>query len=385
MGNCSCFHGPNDEKQLTAERMFVELERKVLRSFERSFITKPIEVKEKSASIVIDECDVIKAQSLLRAYIERRKLKNFMRGGGKIPSNRAYDQQQSKPRGRKNSFDSETTRPEIRELSIDNITDYSSPTLKLIQAKLGQFIYGEYSCTETITKKGPVEMENKAIYVGEWNSNNLRHGIGNQIWNDGSMYEGYWANDKPNGKGRFIYTNGDVYEGEWENDKAHGKGIYIYADGVIYDGCWQNDKQHGKGIETWPDGARYKGMYADGQKNGFGKFEWADGSNYEGMFSDNNINGFGTYVWNDSRKFLGDWKDNKMHGKGRFTWIDGRSYEGDYFEDKRHGFGIFIWPDGRKYEGGWADGKQHGKGIYTTLSKSKEGEWIRGKRLNTLS
>jgi len=32
---------------------------------------------------------------------------------------------------------------------------------------------------------------------------------------DGSMYEGWWKDNKQNGKGRLIHANGDVYDGMW--------------------------------------------------------------------------------------------------------------------------------------------------------------------------
>ena len=46
------------------------------------------------------------------------------------------------------------------------------------------------------------------------------------VWKDGSIYEGYWFNDKATGKGRLIHADGDVYSGEWKEDKADGYGIY---------------------------------------------------------------------------------------------------------------------------------------------------------------
>lgn len=49
-----------------------------------------------------------------------------------------------------------------------------------------------------------------------------RHGRGKQIWQDGSIYEGYWHNNVACGKGRLIHSDGDIYEGEWKDDKAHG-------------------------------------------------------------------------------------------------------------------------------------------------------------------
>jgi hypothetical protein len=64
----------------------------------------------------------------------------------------------------------------------------------------------------------------------------------NQVWSDGSCYEGYWKNDMAYGRGRLIHADGDVYEGEWLNDKAHGKGVYIHRDGASYTGEWYEDK-----------------------------------------------------------------------------------------------------------------------------------------------
>jgi hypothetical protein len=34
-----------------------------------------------------------------------------------------------------------------------------------------------------------------AIYIGEW-LNGVRHGLGEQYWQDGSYYIGNWENDK---------------------------------------------------------------------------------------------------------------------------------------------------------------------------------------------
>lgn len=41
--------------------------------------------------------------------------------------------------------------------------------------------------------------------------NGKRHGLGKQLWEDFSLYEGYWKNDMANGQGRLIHSDGDVY------------------------------------------------------------------------------------------------------------------------------------------------------------------------------
>jgi hypothetical protein len=47
-------------------------------------------------------------------------------------------------------------------------------------------------------QRGPVTLKNGATYTGQW-LNNQRDGYGQQVWPDGSRYEGYWMGDKANG------------------------------------------------------------------------------------------------------------------------------------------------------------------------------------------
>jgi len=58
--------------------------------------------------------------------------------------------------------------------------------------------------------------DNGANYEGEWcTQTGVKDGRGMQLWVDGSLYEGYWSEDKANGRGRLIHADGDVYDGEW--------------------------------------------------------------------------------------------------------------------------------------------------------------------------
>ena len=268
--------------------------------------------------------------------------------------------------------------------ALQELPDYSSYATRETEKMLGPFVYDlddKILFDLEIITRGPYELDNGAIYQGQWTKDGLRHGRGLQIWKDGSKYEGYWSNDMANGKGRLIHCDGDVYEGEWFNDKAHGKGTYIHMDGAKYTGEWLEDKQHGYGVETWPDSACYEGNYEYGKKHGTGTFKWADSSMFIGEFYNNNIHGKGVYMWSDGRKYEGEWKNNKMHGKGSFSWADGRMYVGEYIDDKKNGYGEFQWPDGRSYKGDWLNGKQHGKGMYVTSQGiEKYGEWKEGKR-----
>lgn len=81
-----------------------------------------------------------------------------------------------------------------------------------------------------------------ARYLGEWSKIDFgvtdpgdpnilkeeRHGIGILVYQDGSIYEGEWANNKQNGNGRLIHKNKDVYIGNFVDDKADGEGVYYF-------------------------------------------------------------------------------------------------------------------------------------------------------------
>jgi hypothetical protein len=113
--------------------------------------------------------------------------------------------------------------------------NYSNPKVLEIKDRLGAFNYEPTPKDDGVKRKkrALITLENGARYEGEWNeSTNKRDGRGYQIWADGSLYEGYWKNDKANGKGRLIHADGDVYEGEWKDDKAHGYGMYMHTDGA---------------------------------------------------------------------------------------------------------------------------------------------------------
>jgi len=122
-----------------------------------------------------------------------------------------------------------------------------------LRATLPPFVYDEDPSPEPGIDLETREMQllpDNAQYEGQWNKNTgERHGRGYQVWSDGSVYEGYWKDDKANGKGRLIHADGDIYDGYWKDDKAHGFGSYTHTDGAKYQGYWQDDKQHGEGQE----------------------------------------------------------------------------------------------------------------------------------------
>lgn len=148
--------------------------------------------------------------------------------------------------------------------------------VRVLREQLPEFIYGQDEDEDdepgVIKEARPkLPLPDGAQYEGEWDmKTDMRHGRGVQIWSDGSIYEGYWKQDKANGRGRLIHADGDIYDGHWKNDKADGYGCYTHTDGAQYEGEWLDDKQHGKGKEHWPDSAQYEGHYQFGKKHGYG-------------------------------------------------------------------------------------------------------------------
>ena len=251
----------------------------------------------------------------------------------------------------------------LRKFQIENFFNENPPLTTNLNIK--------------IIKSNPVIMENKVIYIGEWDTTFFqRYGRGIQIYPDGSYYKGYWENNKAEGKGEFIHATGDKYIGDWHDNKRHGKGIYKSINGTEYEGYWKNDKPHGQGKEIWDNGNIYIGSYSNGKKNGEGRLQMKNGCIYDGNFTDGNMNGRGVYTFTDKRVYEGEFVNNKFEGKGYYTWPNGNKYKGYFKNGKREGFGIFYFSDGRKYRGVWSEGKLEGE---FDLYYPTRGKWVKKK------
>ena len=273
---------------------------------------------------------------------------------------------------------------QIKEVSIDYSTEQfdTNPIIIRLSHLFPKFELTdkeEYEINNTSNKIIAILYQNKSIYKGMVNSRGQREGFGKYYLSDGSIYKGFFCNNKMEGRGRIININGFVYEGEFKNGHSNGYGKYIALDGTTYKGTWLNDKQNGIGNEIYPDGSFYSGNFKNGKKNGNGKLVFKDKNIFEGNFLNNDINGEGAFYWKDGRIYIGNWKENKMNGYGIFIWPDKKKYYGNYINNLKEGFGCFYWNDGHKYEGFWKEGKQHGYGIMTGNKGNKYGYYIDGK------
>ena len=165
MGNCLCLQGnPSDEKQLSTDRQGLDQERNILKSQEYSNKSITEDIKEDPSFFQYDNSLIIKLQSLMRGHTERKKTKAILLSFSNLANNTSEGLKQ---RSRNSSIELEVVRNEVKELPLKNIPNYSNQATRLIQTKLGQFIYGENLNTENLTKRTAVEMENGAIYTGE--------------------------------------------------------------------------------------------------------------------------------------------------------------------------------------------------------------------------
>jgi hypothetical protein len=90
-----------------------------------------------------------------------------------------------------------------------------SPQAKAVMSSLGNFVYDEDLDDGICVEERPmVRLENNSMYIGEWSvKEDMRHGRGTMIFNDGAIYEGYWLSGAASGRGRHIHADGDYYEG----------------------------------------------------------------------------------------------------------------------------------------------------------------------------
>lgn len=190
------------------------------------------------------EKQVIKLQAHVRGFLQRKvnkiandfvdpKPQHSHRSRDKLPGGKKMENK-GKPLMNGNSY----------ALELKEMPDHSNEATRLTEARLGPFIYDRIDSARSVDviNRGPYEMDNGAIYHGQWTKEGHREGRGIQIWKDGSKYTGYWKNDMASGKGRLIHADGDVYEGEWYFDKAQGRGTYEHMDGAKYVGDWKEDR-----------------------------------------------------------------------------------------------------------------------------------------------
>ena len=217
-------------------------------------------------------------------------------------------------------------------------------------AYIGQFSNGKFA------KSGTYYWSDGTRYIGQW-QDGKRQGLGIEIQSDGTTNTDLYVNDdladaiKPgpangdtkNGWGVYIYDDGSVYEGYFRKGNRDGYGKLTLTDGSIYQGQFAKDKYEGYGVISNPDGTQIAGIFERGRYVGELK-------NQFGCVSGDCYNGYGVKVDNTG-SYFGEFKEGKFHGMGRFVEKNGIEYDGSFVAGSFDGFATLTYPEGVRPDG----------------------------------
>ncbi|XP_038070826.1 MORN repeat-containing protein 4-like [Patiria miniata] len=105
-------------------------------------------------------------------------------------------------------------------------------------------------------------------------------------------------------QGVYKYPDGDEYKGEWLEGKRHGVGQLILADKSVYIGNFDQGLCSGMGVMVFPDGTKYEGEFQQGRFDGVGVFTRSDGMMFEGQFKQGKVSGLGLLTFADGTNGL---------------------------------------------------------------------------------
>ena len=173
-------------------------------------------------------------------------------------------------------------------------------------------------------------------------------------------YGGSFRNDLIHGHGVLIYENGDRYEGNFENGVKSGKGAYFFKEGSVYRGRFAEDAFEGHGVLTSASGGKcklmpdfYKGQFKKGKYTGVGRLRFAQGV-YQGNFINGFFEGYGRIhqaIWPNSTGSA-----TKAISKMIFFMVRIRLLTA--------GYGALRYPNKDLYLGNFSQGAKCGKGTY---------------------
>lgn len=221
-------------------------------------------------------------------------------------------------------------------------------------------------------------------------ANNEFDGEGTYYWADRvnwmgepfCLYTGAWKAGCMHGFGCEVSEEG-TYVGEYISDKRHGKGLFLYKDGSYYVGQWDDDQPStgavvaGKNLTINSSGQVLQGVHAVSSPDGTHTLEFHSGCYYNGgVDKEGREHGFGVFSWNvrnwqswPRTLYVGDWAHGTMEGEGFYTGKAG-TYFGGYLAGRRHGAGVFFYNDGGFYVGtfvefGEAYSRPHGISFFS--------------------
>ena len=148
------------------------------------------------------------------------------------------------------------------------------------------------------------------------------------VEDDSFVYHGEFLQGKLHGYGSWrSKNNGSIYDGFFKQDKFNGFGIMTNSVGTFY-GEFLNGIRYGYGIEDEAlTGNKYIGMWQDGKRHGAGILITMDGSYFEGIFANNNLSGDGLAIFPNGSYFIGEVSVDGPNGNGSLHLPDAEIIE----------------------------------------------------------
>ena len=381
--------------------------------------------------------NIIKIQSLFRAYLLRKKIENrsSISNNGNIEEkieeeecisfrmNITFTETVFSSKSLVNSkiVEENYNNNSFRNIDVNN----KDSEIIILPFNIKNKMKKKYKYTGFVYKKNRIKKEkvyeNSSSFVEEKIINNkedkqglMKEGFGKFIFNDGTEFCGIFHQNilqnygqytrfnykQKNDKEIIIINNNkdEEFIGEYKkNYIPDGFGIYKnFITNLKVKGIFKGNCISGIGIEVSEEGDYiYYGEFINNKKEGYGTIEWKDGSKYQGEFKDNQINGYGIIKYPDNKFYQGEIKNSRMEGFGEFFWKDEKRYIGNYKNDKRNGFGIYIFKDDKQqspinnrankknslldnffaYIGFWKNGNMDGFGMIVNRQEIKYGLW----------
>ena len=268
----------------------------------------------------------------------------------------------------------------IQLLSQDDLNSQVSDSTIKTYLEYILFTLNEYKANcEIVTI---YDDKNKIFYEGAFNKiSNCKCGLGfsyiiNAEKGRRFKYLGYFNENLYHGLGIYLRDDGYSYQGEFRKGKRTGFGYECISSKYSYRGFFIEDKFNGYGVyHNYTKKATYYGTFTNNQKDGIGYIIFNDRSYYSGLWSKNQRNGKGLIRWSEGHSYFGSWQNDKMHGQGIFEWKKGDKYKGMYSNDLRHGDGIYYYSNGSTLQGKWLYGKKEGAFIFTNKGKQMNVEY----------
>jgi hypothetical protein len=184
-------------------------------------------------------------------------------------------------------------------------------------------------------------------YVGEYNGQWQRHGLGASFLADGTTYEGFFdADELVNGVVKVPDASGEIeFEGTLKDEHfQHGT---LRQGNYVYEGAFEANTPHGKGRLEFDTGALQEGTFFRGKLHGDGcKMRLDSGFVYLGTFADGAIQRgeLRTATFHYEGEFNAQ---GQAHGEGRSeqlttdpklifrgTWASGSLFQGQCEDDR---------------------------------------------------